>query len=96
MTVTSKPNEGDPIVEEVVNPVTGRAFIATRQFWRFLDELSSSVNSSLVLDDAATALAGIQARLANVESKITEDPFTIDSAGWTVDTSYITADMAKA
>lgn len=96
MTITSKPNDGDPIVEEVVNPITGRAFIATRQFWRFLDELSSAVNASLVLDDAATALAGLQARISSVESAIEDDPFTVDSTGWTVDTINVTVDMVKA
>jgi hypothetical protein len=41
-------------------------------------------------------ISDLSARLAQVEYEITDDPFTVDSTGWTVDTSYVTADWAKA
>ena len=46
MTVTNKPNAGDPIVVLLNDAISGNTYIPTREFWNFLDELSSSVNNS--------------------------------------------------
>ncbi len=96
MTVTGKPNAGDPIVEEIINPLTGKSFIPTAQFWRFLDELSEAVAFNETKDDSATLLAGVFARVADIETELRDDPFTVDSTGWTVDSTLITADWNKA
>ena len=42
------------------------------------------------------SMPSITARLAFVEEQLDDDPFTIDSTGWTVDTTMITVDMSKA
>ena len=46
MTVTNKPNSGDPIVTLLRDSIGGDSYIPTRQFWNFLDEISNSVNNS--------------------------------------------------
>lgn len=94
MTVTNKPNDGEPIVLKVVDPIFGEKFIATPVFWRFLDELGGQAEASEY--NEAASLAGVRARLSKVESDSEPNPFTIDSTGWTIDTTQITIDMVNA
>lgn len=44
--ITNKPNDGEPIVTRVFDPILGERFIATPVFWRFLDEVVSIVSST--------------------------------------------------
>ena len=93
MSVTNKPNDGEPIVERVKDVLTGDKYIATRVFSRFLDELASSINQA---DSQAESDPVALARISLTEELLEDNPFTIDSTGWTVDTTKITVDMAKA
>lgn len=96
MSVTNKPNDGEPIVLKRNDPVFGETYIATPVFWRFLDELTDQANqtaSDVAQDPLTTTLA---ARIAEIEYQITDDPFTVDSTGITVDSTFITADWTKA
>jgi hypothetical protein len=93
MSVTNKPNDGEPIVELIKDALTGDKYIPTRVFSRFLDELVSEINSEgFQTENDPAALA----RITLVEEAITDNPFTVDSTGWTVDISKVTVDMAKA
>ena len=97
MTISNKPNAGDPIVERIVEDVFGEKFIPTQEFWNFLDELTAqSDQASQIAFDYAATIAAQNARIARIEEEITDNPFTVDSTGWTVDTTYVTADWTKA
>ena len=93
MSVTNKPRDGEPIVELIRDTLTGDKYIATRVFARFLDDLATNVNQS---DFQAESDPAALARTALTEELLEDNPFTIDSTGWTVDTTALTIDMSRA
>ena len=97
MTITNKPNAGDPIVVPVNDNFGGTKYIADPVFWRYLDELDSQSNETAnTAFDFSGQISILNARMAEVEEELADNPFTVDSTTWTVDTTYITADWTKA
>ena len=97
MSVTNKPNDGEPIVQRVTDPIMGEKYVPTPVFWRFLDELTRQTNETSTSGTQIDSLViGMQARLAQVEEQLADNPFTIDTTGVTIDSTLITIDMAKA
>jgi len=95
MTVTNKPNSGEPIVIKETRQDFGDQYIPTKVFWNFLDELTSKVNSlDAVSGGEESNLAALGARIAQVEYLLNPESFTIDSNGWTTDITRINIDMA--
>ncbi len=47
-------------------------------------------------DKSLSRISSLNARIAYLEESVTDDPFTVDSTGWTVDTAQVKADMVKA
>ena len=66
------------------------------QLERIIEQLylrSGGTSETAVSDGSPDDLLG---RIALVEELIEDNPFTIDSTGWTVDTTAITIDMSRA
>lgn len=97
MTITNKPNDGEPVVQRVVDPVFGEKYIFTPVMWRFIDELTDTSNKSeSEASETDALLFSNVARLTQLEEEVADNPFTVDSSGWSADTSQVTADMGKA
>ena len=93
--IASKPSSGEEIIIEATDALGGKKLIATVALDRFFEDLEGQQNTSAQESNTAI-MSGMMARIAQIEYEITPNPFTIDSTGWTVDTSLITIDMAKA
>lgn len=96
MAITNKPNDGEPIVLKVSNSIVGEHYIPTPVFWRYLDELESQINSGEIGGDGFDALnLNVGARLAEVEKSLSQDLFTVDTTGFTADSTNITIDRVS-
>ena len=93
--IASKPSSGEEIIIEATNALGGKKLIATLALDTFFEDLEQQQNSS-EQESSIAMMAGMLARIAKIEYDITPNPFTVDSTGWTVDTTLITIDMAKA
>jgi hypothetical protein len=66
------------------------------QIERFLEQIYRRTGGAVDTVEEAVEISDLLARIAQTEYELTDDPFTVESTGWTVDTSYITADWTKA
>ena len=95
MTITSRPSSGEEIIVEQTSQLGEKNLVATTQLERFFEDLEN--NSNAVAGESSSALMpSMMARIIQIENEIADNPFTIDSTGWTIDTTQITIDMAKA
>ena len=95
MTINSRPSSGEQIIIEATDALVGKKLVGTSALDRFFEDLEN--NSNAVAGESSSALmTSMMARIIQIEDEITDNPFTIDSTGWTIDTTQITIDMAKA
>jgi len=95
MTITSRPSSGEEIIVEQTSQLGEKNLVATTQLERFFEDLENSTNAESQKSDTGL-MASMMARIVQIENEITDNPFTVDSTGWTIDTTRITIDMAKA
>ena len=95
MTISSRPTSGEQIIVEQTNQLGDKQLVATTALERFFEDLEDGQNLESSESDVGL-IASMMARIVLIENEITDDPFTIDSTGWTIDTTRITIDMSKA
>ena len=94
-----------PIPQRVANPDGSPTeeflqwFIYDNRFnhdlWQALTGGTGDTSSGDASFSPAT-FALLVSRISEIEEQLADNPFTVDSSGWTVDTAMVTTDMSKA